>query len=139
MIHEPREFIRHPSSIPIHFSLGKEQRTRPVKDVGSGGLCFRSTEAVSVGKSIHIYISSCRPTFSAEGIVRWCEQEGDEFLVGVAFKDKSVRFAVRMVEQLCYIEDYRQQKEAETGQEMTSHQAAIQWIEENAETFPGIN
>jgi len=116
--------------------LGKRQKTRSAKDVGSGGLCFRSIDAVSIGEKIQIEISSCSPAFSAEGIVRWCEPEGDEFLVGVAFKDEAVRFAIRMVEQVCYIEDYRQQKQAETGRSISSQQAALQWIEANAETFP---
>jgi len=136
MIDEPREFIRHPSTIPIHFTLGQRQKTRPARDVGSGGLCFHSAEAVSIGEVIEIEIASCKPTFTAEGIVRWCEPEGNAFLVGVAFTDKSVRFAVRMVEQLCYIEDYRQQKEAETGRSISSQQAALQWIKDHAESFP---
>ncbi len=136
MINEPREFIRHPSTIPIRFNLGHRQNTQPAKDVGNGGLCFHSAEAVSVGETIEIEITSCKPTFSAQGTVRWCQPEGNEFLVGVAFKEESVRFAVRMVEQLCYIEAYRRQKQAETGQPISSQQAALQWIEHNAESFP---
>ncbi|EEF78705.1 PilZ domain-containing protein [Methylophaga thiooxydans] len=136
MIDEPREFIRHPSAIPIHFTLGQRQATRTARDVCSGGLCFHSAEAVAVGETIEIEIASCKPTFTAQGVVRWCEPEHDAFLVGVAFTEKSVRFAVRMVEQLCYIEDYRQKKQAETGQSISSQQAALQWIKNHAATFP---
>ncbi|MCX4188246.1 PilZ domain-containing protein [Methylophaga sp. OBS4] len=135
MIEELRQFIRHPSSIPIKFKLRGRERTEPLKDVGKGGLCFKASQFIAAGETIQIQISACQPVFAAEGIVRWCRQEGQQFLVGVVFKD-SVRFALRMVEQICYIENYRYQVLASTGVALSSEQAASEWIRKYAARFP---
>jgi hypothetical protein len=139
MIDELREFIRHPSTIPINFKVGRKQRTIRARDISQGGLCFSCSESVSVGNTIKVEIKTCTPTFSAEGIVRWCQQEGTHYLIGVAFKEKAVRFSMRMVEQICHIEDYRRQLEAESGESISSQQAAMQWIEEKAASFPNTD
>lgn len=136
MIEELRRFIRHPSTIPIHFQLGQRRQRQKARDVSLGGLCFSSQEAVREGASIVLEIDVCQPAFRAEGIVRWCKREGQRFIIGVGFKDKAVRYAVRMVEQVCHIEAYRQRLEAETGEAISSQQAAFRWISDNAGRFP---
>jgi len=139
MARECRQFIRHPSTIPIQFHLGRQQYKRQVRDVSHGGLCFSSDEAVETGATILVEIPACEPTFHAEGLVRWCRPEGDVFLIGVTFNEAAVRFAVRMVEQLCHIEAYRRSLEAETGEKLDSQQAAVRWISEFASRFPQLD
>lgn len=136
MIEEFRRFIRHPSNIPIHFRQGNKQHQLKTTDISQGGLSFTSQQSFSEGQSIVVEIDVCEPAFTAEGIVRWCQREGQRYLIGVAFKDKAVRYAVRMIEQVCHIEAYRQQLEVETGQAISTQQAAFKWIEENAGNFP---
>lgn len=136
MIEELRQFIRHPSSIPIRFRLGQRRHIQTARDISQGGLCFTSEQPVRTGEEIQVEITSCEPGFSAEGIVRWCRREGEKYLIGVGFKDRAVRYAMRMVEQVCHIEAYRQQLEASTGQKLDSEQAALRWIAENAASFP---
>jgi hypothetical protein len=136
MIEEQRQFIRHPSSIPIKFKLRGGEQTEPMQDVGNGGLCFKASQSIAAGETIQIQIAACQPAFAAEGIVRWCRQEGQQFLVGVVFKDKAVRFALRMVEQICHIENYRHQVLASTGVDLSSEQAASEWIHKYAARFP---
>jgi hypothetical protein len=136
MIEELRQFIRHPSSIPISYRLGRRQHTRSARDVSQGGLCFSSQEPADVGERIFVEINCGKPGFSAEGIVRWCSREGRKYLIGVGFRDKAVRYAMRMVEQVCHIEDYRRRLEAETGRKLSTEQAAFRWIAENAAEFP---
>lgn len=87
MLDTPRQFIRHPTNIPIEFSLNDVRETEKiqVKDVGNGGLCFVSNHSINSGERIHIIIPSCEPTFNANGIVRWCKQDGTVFWVGVRF------------------------------------------------------
>lgn len=136
MIEELRQFIRHPSSIPISYRLGHRHHTRPARDVSQGGLCFTSQQPALVGERIFVEINCGKPGFSAEGIVRWCSREGRKYLIGVGFKDKAVRYAMRMVEQVCHIEDYRRRLEAETGRKLTTEEAAFSWIAKNAADFP---
>lgn len=140
MLDTPRQFIRHPTDIPIEFSLNETDANDlekiQMKDVGNGGLCFINSHGINTGEKIDIIIPSCDPTFKANGIVRWCKQDGTVFLVGVAFQEASVAFAVRMVEQVCHIENYRCQIKAEKGIDLTSEQAAIEWVSRYAHDFP---
>jgi len=133
-----RQFIRHPTDIPIQFRTAGVVAKINVKDIGTGGLCFASSHRINTGEQIHIIIPVCQPEFDAKGIVRWCKEEGGKFLVGVAFQQEEVTFAVRMVEQICHIEDYRSQAKRDKGLELSSEQAAVQWISEYAHTFPNI-
>ena len=134
-----RQFIRHPTTIPIEFNTGVQQENFHIKDIGTGGLCFSSHHSIETGESIHIVIPICDPKFDAKGIVRWCKQDGTNFLVGVAFQQEAVVFAVRMVEQICHIEEYRSQLKSDEGIELTSEEAAIQWISQHAHNFPRLS
>ena len=134
--HTSRQFIRHPTDIPIEFSINDEVEHIQVKDIGDGGLCFSCNHSITIGKQIHIIIPICNPEFDADGIVRWCKQDGTSFLIGVAFQQEAVTFAVRMVEQVCHIEHYRSEMKIDKGIEMTSEQAAMEWISKHAHEFP---
>ncbi|MFW5450957.1 MAG: PilZ domain-containing protein [Methylophagaceae bacterium] len=138
MVSLDRQFIRHPTDIPLEFNVGNSVEKLQIKDVAEGGLCFVSQDNIDTGEIIHIVIPICDPKFDADGVVRWCKKDGTAFLVGVAFQQESVTFAVRMVEQLCHIEKYRQKIKAEQGIELSSEQAAMEWIRKYAHKFPSI-
>ncbi|NOQ94662.1 MAG: PilZ domain-containing protein [Methylophaga sp.] len=133
-----RQFIRHPMTIPIEFNLAGIVEKIHIKDIGRGGLCFSSSHSIDTGEQIQIIIPICTPEFDAKGVVCWCKEDGGAFLVGVSFQQESVSYAVRMVEQVCHIEDYRSQMKVEKGIELTSEQAAMQWISEYAQNFPSF-
>ncbi|MDC9724873.1 MAG: PilZ domain-containing protein [Gammaproteobacteria bacterium] len=135
----PRQFIRHPTAIPIEFNLAGTVEKLHIKDVGTGGLCFSTHHSIETGAQIHIIIPICKPEFDAKGIVCWCKEDAGAFLVGVAFQQESVSYAVRMVEQVCHIEDYRSHMKADKGIELTSEQAAMQWISQHAQDFPQLS
>nr|WP_320166140.1 PilZ domain-containing protein [uncultured Methylophaga sp.] len=138
MIEEIRRFIRHPSSVPIQVKRGEEKKQVPLKDVSKGGLCFRSQVSLATGNVVEVNILTSKPNFTAKGIVSWCKPEGDEYLVGISFQNKAVRYALRMVEQICYIEDYKKRIKAKTGRQLTSDEAAQEWIQKYAADFPPL-
>jgi len=76
------------------------------------------------------------PPFEAEGVVAWCHQRGDGFVVGVSFDDVEVSYALRMVEQLCYIEQYRIEVMTQEGRHLDLEEAAREWIQKFAHSFP---
>jgi len=133
-----RQFIRHPTAVPLLFNLDDRTEQIQVKDVGNGGLCFTCHHSIDAGEHIHITISISDHEFDAHGIVRWCEKNGNDFLIGVAFQQESVIFAVRMIEQVCHIENYRKKILAETGTILTTEQAAREWIAHYAQAFPSL-
>jgi len=55
--------------------------------------------------------------------------------VGVEFLDQDILFRLRMVEQICHIEQYRRTVRESQGRVLSSQEAAIEWIERYAEAF----
>lgn len=131
-----RSFIRHPTAIPIEIRLGDQNCTRePLHNVSNGGLCFKHPEAVAIGGVIVVRIALTSPPFEACCRVAWCQADVGAWQVGVEFLDQDDLFRLRMVEQICHIEQYRAAT-ASQGRMLSSHEAAIEWIERYAEAFP---
>ena len=63
------------------------------------------------------------------------EDAGRVDLIGIEFAAEAEAFRARMVEQICHIERYHRQQQAE-GREVSEEQAAIEWIDRYAATFP---
>ncbi len=133
-----RNFIRHPSDIPIQYVEDDQQVpvSHALNDVGYGGLSFNSSKSLSEGIQLHICIDTVTPVFEAEGIVVWCKAEGDEFVVGMEFVNKKDIFLARMVEQICHIEHYKKGILEKEGRKLSSKQAASEWISKFARIFP---
>ena len=131
-----RQFIRHPTAIPIDYQVeGKDGRDR-LKDLSHGGLCFLCREALPKGACLHISIPVEQEGYEADGVVRWCRAAGGQYEVGVEFEEAEAEFQLRMVEQVCHFEAYRKQVLAEEGRELSEEEAAQEWIAKNAGDFP---
>jgi Tfp pilus assembly protein PilZ len=133
-----RNFIRHPSDIPIDFQLEElvTEGTDFLKNVSQGGLAFNTKKALPTGSTIRIKIPLTQPVFQAVGQVTWCHPQGNEFEIGIQFLDESDNFRARMVEQICHIEQYKQEVFDKDGRQLTGEQAAAEWIEKYATGFP---
>ncbi len=137
---EKRRFMRHPTEIPIEVCRTQEvlprqaRQTRQARDVGAGGLSFICSINWHPGTSLRIRLPLIKPVFETIGKVVWCRKRGHYYEVGVAFKESDDAFTLRMVEQLCQIEMYRKRQEGR-GRELTSEQAAMEWINLYAEEF----
>lgn len=136
-----RRFIRHPSRVPISYDLpdgDDRHRDEALRNVSDGGVCFFSREPLEQGATIRLRVPVFSDHFEADGTVAWCRHHGNGFEIGVAFASEQDRFAVRMVEQLCYIEEYRARVEREQGRSMSSEQAAAEWVARFAGEFPDL-
>lgn len=133
-----RQYLRHPSDVPIVYQLGEvvAHRSHYLRNIGKGGLCFSSRIALTPGAHIHIEIPIAEPVFKADGIVAWCEPAEDDFEVGVRFEGIDAEYGLRMVEQVCQIEHYRHETFKSEGRVLTSEEAALEWIQKYAARFP---
>lgn len=138
-----RQFIRHPVDVPIeirtdHRHAGTAFQTH---DISLGGLAVHSMDPVEPGAMIEVRIPYVDPVFEARARVAWCRprRQGDGHEVGVSFLDAEVVFLARMVEQICYIEDYRKSMSREEGRELSPEEAAREWIAKYASKFPGAS
>lgn len=135
---EKRHFIRHPTDTPITYQLVDvvSDRKDYLKDVSRGGLCFRASVAVPIGSVIEILIPICDPVFEARGVVVWTQKADGHYDVGVRFEDEDTEFSVRMVEQVCHIEQFKKDIFEKEGRVLTCEEAALEWIEKYAKDFP---
>lgn len=132
-----RHYIRHPSSIPILFSIASGSGEREfLHDVSAGGLCFEAHSRLAPGTQIHLSIPAQRPPFEADAVVAWCHSIATGYRIGVRFADDVSGFSLRMVEQLCHIEQYRLDVLRREGRSLNSEQAAAEWIVRYADRFP---
>ena len=136
-----RSFIRHPSDIPIEYQTDSDSGTMSherLNNVSTGGLSFSSVQEIPPGTRMRIRISAVEPGFEAPAQVIWCRPEADGFAIGVAFIETDDLFRVRMVEQLCHIEQYKADILATEGRELDGEEAAREWISKFAHGFPAL-
>jgi hypothetical protein len=135
-----RAYIRHPTRMPIEFSPVEAASAKrcEAKDVAMGGLSFHSEDRIETGTVLTMRITLVQPVFEAVGKVVWCRRRPARgFHVGVRFLDPEAAGRIRMVEQICHIEDYRKLVAETEGRSLSSNDAAREWIERYAADFPG--
>lgn len=133
-----REYIRHPSDIPISVSTEKNpsQLSLELNNVSSGGLAFNSPKPLPVGSVVQIKIRAVKPVFKVKAVVVWCEPKADHYEAGVEFVGDDDAYRVRMVEQVCHIEHYKRHIKATEGRKLSGEKAAAEWIQKYASSFP---
>jgi c-di-GMP-binding flagellar brake protein YcgR len=133
-----REFLRHTIHVPLEVERVGDTRslTEEGINVSHGGLAFLSNTCPTEGEVLRLRIPTVDPPFEGEARVVWCRPEAGKFLVGVQFMDASAAFQSRMVQQVCSIENYRDEVRRREGRTLTTQEAAAEWIEKFAGRFP---
>lgn len=135
-----RRYVRHTIGVPLQVErLGE---SAPLEQAGVNvshdGLAFHSAWCPTVGEVLELRIPTVDPPFEARARVMWCRPEDGRFLVGVQFLDRSDAFRSRMVQQVCAIERYREEVRQQEGRELSTGDAAAEWIARYAGRFPGV-
>ena len=135
-----REFIRHPSDIPIEYCFADQPLcvSDIVSDVSQGGLSFHSDQYIEPMQWLRLHIPIHEEHFEVDAQVRWCclAEDGISYNTGVLFATAANAFSARMVEQVCHIEHYKKQVLEEEGRQLNGDEAAAEWIEKYAKHFP---
>ncbi len=135
-----RKYIRHPSEVPIE--VVQEQNPagtmRPLHDISYGGLCFNCQTRLKKADSVQIRIRVGDSPFEVQGQVVWCRKKAEHFEVGITFTGEDEANRVRMVEQICQIEQYRHRVLETEGRALSSQEAAFEWIKKYAAGFPDV-
>ena len=69
--------------------------------------------------------------------VAWCKEGEQDYELGVEFLDPDDAFRMRMVEQVCYIQQYTNDVAKQEDRHLTREEAAVEWIAKYAGEFPG--
>lgn len=137
----PRRFIRHTADVPIEVRSvpGTSAVAQTGVNISEGGLAFHSDACLDAEQTIEVRIPEVDPPFEAHARVVWCRPEDGRYLVGVQFLDATDAFKARMVEQVCTIEKYREEVRETEGRELSSQDAAAEWITKYAGRFPEVS
>jgi len=135
-----RQYLRYAVDIPIEITLRSHEwcKTERVKNVSIGGLCVTMGECPGLGSRLLIRIPYLDPPFETSVEVVWCVSKGDHYDIGLRLLDPNDAFRVRMVEQVCHIEHYRNEVLALEGRRLTAKQAASEWISKYSASFPNL-
>ena len=133
-----RNFIRHPADIPIKIIKNKSEDSyrHPLQDISIGGLRCRFNESLAIGIRITIIIDLVDPIVEIPGNVVWCRADDVSYELGIEFRGEQDVYRLRMVEQICHIEHYRNVIRTREGRNISSEEAAREWIAKFAGEFP---
>jgi hypothetical protein len=137
--HNPqRAFIRHTVDVPLEVRPAGDATAerRRSANVSHGGLAFDSDVPRERGTVLELRIPAVDPPFEAAAEVVWSRRVGDAYQIGVRFMEAADAFRVRMVQQVCSIENYRREVREREGRELSTEDAATEWIGRYAGRFP---
>ena len=130
--------------MPIHVTLDwvededDETVDQTITNVSLGGLAFMSQKPLEVLQRVRVCIPLLRQDNHLVGNVVWCEQSGKNYEVGIEFEKSRDVFRLRMIEQICHIEQYRKEVESLEGRALSTQEAAGEWISKYADDFPAL-
>lgn len=132
-----RHFLRHPSDMPVELVLRKQAFVpkQRLNNISLGGVACNSSRAFRRGTAVELRIPLFGEQARYPGLVAWCRKQEGGYLVGIAFVDEDTLFRARMVEQVCQIEHYRQQRERVLGCSLSIETVAQEWITQHAAEF----
>lgn len=136
---EDCEFIRHPADIPLEYFFSDPPVSLPedINAVCSGGVSFHAEHYIEPLQWLRLHIPIHEEHFEIEAQVRSCQvNEDGGFTVGVLFANSANAFSARMMEQVCHIEHYKREVLRDQGRQLSVDEAAAEWIEKYANTFP---
>jgi len=128
--------------VPIQVSLdlvaddSADLEDKTLTNVSLGGLSFISKQPLKVGQNASVCIPILQQDNFLVGTVVWCEKSNDGYEIGIEFEGSKDVFRLRMIEQICHIEHYRKEVNLVEGRELSSEQAAKEWIKRYADDFP---
>lgn len=115
-----------------------ETSDQTITNVGLGGLALLSSQPIDVLQRVRVSIPVLEQENELIGNVVWCEKTDRGYEIGIEFEKSRDTYRLRMIEQICHIEHYRNEAKRLEGRELTSQQAAEEWIARFAEDFPEL-
>lgn len=131
---QERAFIRHPVDIPIEVRRQGRKSRHGLRNLSAGGLAFSSDQPLAVDEDVVVRIR-VPELLKIRGHVVWCEPNGSRYEIGLAFASPTEAYKVRMVEQICRIEQYRRDVLRREGRDLSGEEAAAEWIARFAERY----
>jgi hypothetical protein len=139
-----RKYIRHPADVPIQVASDwtelefDEASEQTLTNVSLGGLAFISPDPLEVLHRVRIGFPILNLDTFLVGKVVWCEESEEGYEIGLEFESSKDVFRLRMIEQICHIEHYRKEVAQVEGRDLSTQEAAEEWISKYASDFPAL-
>ncbi len=128
--------------MPIQVVLDRVEDERDddttITNVSLGGLSFVSHQPLDILERVQVCIPILKKNNYLSGTIVWCEKVRDGYEIGLEFESSKEVFRLRMIEQICHIEHYRKEIERQQGRQLSTEEAAKEWISEYAGDFPAL-
>ena len=138
-----RRHVRHVTGIPVEVRLEYHDdyhgEDDTITNVSLGGLCFVASDRLDVDESVQVRFPVLNQEQRLNGKVVWCNKTARGYEVGLEFDDPEEVGRLRMIDQICQIESFRQQVEKTDGRKLSSEQAAREWVSRYAGDFSALN
>ncbi|TPE50870.1 PilZ domain-containing protein [Maribrevibacterium harenarium] len=133
------EFVAHPKDLPLELTLIEKQvfPTPQAPREGFVGITCLAAEAYLPGDCVRVALAEIDPNFCVTGRIVWCDKEQEEYRIAIEFPIQDECYCVRMIEQLSQIEHYRRQAKHQ-GRRLNYNEAAAEWIQKFAASFPAF-
>ena len=134
-------FIHHPASFPIEFKRRwfTDSYSTSENEPGNIGVIFESEKYIKPGTILEITIPLRNEMEKFLGKVVLVKNFGDRFEIGLWFCCRADASRARIVEQICHIETYIQEKKYRDGPyALNREKMAAEWIMNNAGSVPTL-
>ena len=134
-------FIRHPSNFPIEVKRMRKIETQIDEQPESSdiGLIFDSEEHIKPGTYLEIAIQIKNKVETFRGKVVLIKNQHDYYEIGLWLIHREDASRARIIEQICHIETYLQQRKYTDGPYVLNRdRIAAEWIKENAASVPSL-
>ena len=131
-----KSLIYHPNLVPLNIRKVRERVE--MRSSCMGELAVHSQVYIPVGSQVLLSLYMGESTPSLYGRVIWLFGSDEEYLMGLTFDGADEAYKMRMVEQLCHIQAYRDAIARGEGRQLSDEEAAREWIGRYSAGFPEV-
>lgn len=133
-------FIYHPDHIPLNFrrlwhlpELTKDERRSGKSTLG---LSFFTHKHLKAGEQVEVTVHVRGENHKFVGEVVLVKESQRGYDVGIWLRSQHDAIRARIIEQVCYIDRYLQDKQKHSSKPINKEQGTQEWIVHNAAHFP---
>lgn len=139
---ERRQSLRYPIRVRIRLQLGVDPAVihSQTGDLSEGGLHFLWMQALAKGSPLRVTLPILDRAFKMTGRVAYSNRDvvTGLFRIGVAFREPSSAFRMKLAEEILRIQKFREEYSQEEGYEISDEEAAVKWIQKYSREFAKI-
>ena len=136
---EIRKYVRQVTGIPVEVTLDYSENINAdddtITNISLGGLALVAEDPLDIGEFIQVRCPILNNEAQLSGKVIWCEKSLSGYEVGLEFNDPTEIEQLKIIDQICDIEQFRTQVAEQEGRHLSSEQATREWVSQHTGNF----